>query len=619
MIKRVLLVCGLAVTARASDIPESWGLLPEPMADFGAAVLDGWIYVYGGHRGQPYMLCKENQRGELQRCPLANPGADWESLATAPARQGVVLLVHQNQLVRVGGMQAQNPQGEKDDLLTCADVSRFEPTSGKWEEIVSLPEPRSSHGAALVEGQLYVVGGWSVEGLERRWHRTFWRADLASPKPSFEPLPETPFERRAVAVAALEGRLYVAGGLQVDGRRSAHVDVFDLAAGSWSRGPDLPRADFDVALLSAGGHLYVSSLDGSIWRLNDERDDWQLVTRMLFPRRAFELLPSGDGELLAVGGTGSGGHLRVMEPVTLEATTTARKPVLFEVPFPQQPSPHTQLALFENELIVYDAVAPAAHRVHVGSFTVTALEDVPTGNSISRGAVCAPTQEPNDPLLSRPRARAFFLLDGAANGETSRPSVVTYHFGKRLFEVSESFEPPPYPGAMLGCTTHHLWMLGGRSDAEESAALQIQSADLRARKPHLEPAALRLPATLWEGDALGFAGKLAVLTDPDRETGTPPALHLLDPEGKTFEDALPEVPTNCRQPGLALHAGRLLLYDRHASGGPLWTLDPTGSIWEPHPTTLPAGRWHGLAWRDQALFVSFPEGEEGSLRFLLLR
>ena len=54
-------------------------------------------------------------------------------------------------------------------------------------------------------------------------------------------------------VAALDGKLYVAGGY--DTRRA--VMVYDIATNTWAAGPQLPRGTDNVVLLAAGGRLYA--------------------------------------------------------------------------------------------------------------------------------------------------------------------------------------------------------------------------------------------------------------------------------------------------------------------------------------------------------------------------
>jgi hypothetical protein len=89
--------------------------------------------------------------------------------------------------------------------------------------------------------------------------------DAASPAPTSESsLPQgwsdlapigTP--RSEVAVAELNGVIYVIGGFEASGNTSALVEAYDTAADSWSGVSPLPVALHHAAAASANGKLYV--------------------------------------------------------------------------------------------------------------------------------------------------------------------------------------------------------------------------------------------------------------------------------------------------------------------------------------------------------------------------
>lgn len=66
------------------------------------------------------------------------------------------------------------------------------------------------------------------------------------------PLPVT-----EVAGAALDGRIYLAGGFAADGSPVTAVQVYDPANDSWSRGPELPEPVHHSALVARGSELHL--------------------------------------------------------------------------------------------------------------------------------------------------------------------------------------------------------------------------------------------------------------------------------------------------------------------------------------------------------------------------
>jgi hypothetical protein len=142
----------------ATDVP----VLARPVTSFGAAFHGGALYVYGGYFGVPHEYSREGQSGELSRLDLDKRSS--VSLKDGPGVQGAQLVSTPAGLVRVGGMRADNAKGEPERVRSLAEVSRYDPARGAWQELAPLAKARSSHAALAVGNQLYVIGGWTLSG-----------------------------------------------------------------------------------------------------------------------------------------------------------------------------------------------------------------------------------------------------------------------------------------------------------------------------------------------------------------------------------------------------------------------------------------------------------------------
>ena len=292
--------------------------LPEAINSFGGAVADGWLYVYGGHTGTTHRYHSATTSPHFRRLKLED-GATWEELPGGPAVQGVALVAHDGTLYRVGGMEAHNAEGKPNDLVSIAEVARFDPATKAWKDLPPLPEPRSTHDAIVIGDHLYVVGGWALLGGEATnsfFHEDALRLDLTNPDAGWEPLSSPPFRRRALAAATLDGKLYVLGGLTEDSGTVREVDIYDPATRTWSKGPELPGTTivgFGPSAFGVDGRLYASGGDGNVQRLSEDGKAWEQVGRLAVPRITHRLLPGRDGELLAVGGNFAGSPVRFVE------------------------------------------------------------------------------------------------------------------------------------------------------------------------------------------------------------------------------------------------------------------------------------------------------------------
>ena len=286
--------------------------LPRGITSFGAAVIDGWLYVYGGHFGRPHHYSNMSQSNELSRLNLRKP-AKWEVIAKGPRLQGLAMVAHGGKLYRMGGFTAHNKEDEDHDLRSVADFVRFDPQTKQWEALPPLPEPRSSHDAVVIQDKLYVVGGWHLNGeKERQWHETAWVADLSQENIVWKQVSMPPFQRRALSLGHLDGKLYAIGGMRQKGGPTTRVDVFDPAGEKWSRGPSLidPLADaerekgmegFGASAYAVDGQLFVSTYNGNIQVLDRDEKTWRIATQ-LEDDRFFHRMLLFDSHLLLVGG-----------------------------------------------------------------------------------------------------------------------------------------------------------------------------------------------------------------------------------------------------------------------------------------------------------------------------
>ncbi len=297
--------------------------LKQPVTSFGGAILDGNVYVYGGHSGSAHSYSHKEQGRTLLQLNLKS--GRWKELADGPALQGLALVAHGEKLYRIGGFTAKNEEGEEHDLWSQNSVASFDLDSNSWTEMPSLPEPRSSFDACVLNDTIYVIGGWQLAGDDdSKWHKTAWSMDLAARKPEWKELPTPPFQRRALAVAAFDGKVFVIGGMQETGGPTTRVDVFDPKSGEWSQGASLAMAEepadkeegeenrrgrfsggmtgFGASAFATGGRLYTSTITGDLQRLSDDGSKWEIIAKTPTARFFHRMLPLDDSRLIVVGG-----------------------------------------------------------------------------------------------------------------------------------------------------------------------------------------------------------------------------------------------------------------------------------------------------------------------------
>ncbi len=290
-------------TVSASPFPD----LPSELTSFGGAIADGSLFVYGGHIGGAHSYSTAEQSDKFWQLDLTQgASAKWQALASGPRLQGLAMVPYQQSVIRLGGFTAKNAEGEEHDLHSQAAVSRFDRQANRWVDLTPLPEPRSSFAAAVHGDRVYVVGGWQMAGdADSLWHGTAWSAGLTEQPLEWKPLAKPNFKRRALSVAAHDGKIYAVGGMGEKGGPSVRTDVYDPATDTWEQGPALvgePMTGFGCWAQSLGGGLYVSTVSGNIQRLNQGTQKWEIVGTYE-PGRFFHcMLPLDAHRMLMVGG-----------------------------------------------------------------------------------------------------------------------------------------------------------------------------------------------------------------------------------------------------------------------------------------------------------------------------
>lgn len=120
---------------------------------------------------------------------------------------------------------------------TTAAVERLR--RGRWTRTRALPVALNHAAAVGYRGHVYVLGGYASRNGLGQPVKTLYRYDPRRDR--WSRLPGMPTARAALALGAIDGRLYAAGG--ADGtRQTGALEIYDIARRRWSRGPSLPVA-----------------------------------------------------------------------------------------------------------------------------------------------------------------------------------------------------------------------------------------------------------------------------------------------------------------------------------------------------------------------------------------
>lgn len=276
--------------------------MPTPRYRLGATALPGTPYYFaiGGQGGSSWGDPMEaNER--YNAC--AN---SWDAMAPMPTALGDTGVAEIDGKIYVPGGYA---SGEYYDILQIYNTA-----TDSWSEGASLPDTLWGAGVAASGGKLYTFGGNLLSGTTDRTFEYDPTSDTWTEK---SPMPGG--ARSSMAAAALNGKIYIAGGWSNLNR----VEVYDPATDTWST-----AAPMNIGRQSSGltaspdGYLYVSG-GGNAWsgltsaeRYNPATDTWTTLSSLNDSHRAGSASAFVAGRVFAVGGS-SGGPSNVNESLKL--------------------------------------------------------------------------------------------------------------------------------------------------------------------------------------------------------------------------------------------------------------------------------------------------------------
>lgn len=126
--------------------------LPEPRGSCGAAIVHGWLHVFGG-----VSTNKEVDRAEHWSLRLLSPSPTWFSGPPMPEPRNHLTAAAVDGLIYVIGGQ----NGHDVNPVDRDDVHVYDRVTGEWTELAALPFPRShvEPGTWVRDGKIWIAGG----------------------------------------------------------------------------------------------------------------------------------------------------------------------------------------------------------------------------------------------------------------------------------------------------------------------------------------------------------------------------------------------------------------------------------------------------------------------------
>ena len=247
------------------------------------------------------------------------PTTHWEPISEIPTkRKGFSTAVFNDKIYLIGGTLFENGRGP----FGLSTVEVYDPKMNNWQRIADMPTPRAGARTAVVDGTIYVFGGYS--GIDDRGEN-FKFLDVVE---AYTPETDTwvrkqdmPFPRINFGTGVVAKKVYIIGGFADFNKEvpNSHewtdrVEVYDPQTDTWSeRAKMLTRRDyFGVGVVSnriyvIGGHGWpqTGNLGDSfltvVEEYNPKIDRWEKKNDILDLRLYSSTVVAGD-EIYLIGG-----------------------------------------------------------------------------------------------------------------------------------------------------------------------------------------------------------------------------------------------------------------------------------------------------------------------------
>lgn len=243
----VYVMGGIDKLARTLDVVEAfdtekntWAIvapMPKALHHAASVAVGGKIYVFGGMEGLSFSPVND----AFVYDPEKN---EWSSIAPIPEPLGGTAAVSDGVTIHLlGGATL----GGTTDAHYVYDLA-----TGTWSDGEPLIAEREQHGAAMIDGALYVVGG-------RQGNLAYTLNTLEVYRPSqreWERWESMAHRRSGVAVTSYGGRIWVFGG-EAPTVTFNDAESYDPTARAWTTLEPMPTARQGAGVAEAGGRIFV--------------------------------------------------------------------------------------------------------------------------------------------------------------------------------------------------------------------------------------------------------------------------------------------------------------------------------------------------------------------------
>ena len=275
--------------------------MPTARSGVSTSVVDGKIYAIGGAE------IKKRKIGpgwgydvkELPTVEMYDPATDtWTQKTDLPTSRRTSTCVVDGKIYAIGGTAFNNVKKKKPWRLDTVEV--YDPATDTWAKAKKMNHVRSGAAISVVDGKIYVMGGTGWPQIPFHPGPFLSSMEVYNPKTNqWREIGDMPAAKSSHTASVINGKIYVIGGFfrgnGLDIKDFKTIEIYHPEPGRWTQKPDMP--------VGKSGHV-AEVINGKIYIFTGaDTDDAPFATVEVYDTREFPQSVDPIGKLLKIWGT----------------------------------------------------------------------------------------------------------------------------------------------------------------------------------------------------------------------------------------------------------------------------------------------------------------------------
>ena len=237
--------------------------MPTARSGVSTSVVDGKIYAIGGAE------IKKRKIGpgwgydvkELPTVEMYDPATDtWTQKADMPTPRSTSTCVVDGKIYAIGGTAFNNVKKKKPWRLDTVEV--YDPVTDTWAKAKKMNHVRSGAAISVVDGKIYVMGGTGWPQIPFHPGPFLSSMEVYNPKTNqWREIGDMPAAKSSHTASVINGKIYVIGGFfrgnGLDIKDFKTIEIYHPETGRWTQKPDMPVGKSGHTAEVTNGKIYI--------------------------------------------------------------------------------------------------------------------------------------------------------------------------------------------------------------------------------------------------------------------------------------------------------------------------------------------------------------------------